>query len=71
MKGTVGPASVAFVWHMHQPGYVDPQSDAPILPWARLHATAAYFDMAWLHTQHPNMRSTINFVPILIDQLEA
>ena len=71
MKGTVGPASVAFVWHMHQPGYVDPQSDVPILPWARLHATAAYFDMAWLHAQHPNMRSTVNFVPVLIDQLEA
>ena len=71
MKGTAGPASVAFVWHMHQPGYVDPHSDASILPWARLHATAAYFDMAWLHARHPNMRSTVNFVPVLIDQLEA
>lgn len=71
MKGTAGPASVAFVWHMHQPGYVDPHSDAPRLPWTRLHATAAYFDMAWLHARHPNMRSTVNFVPVLIDQLEA
>lgn len=66
-----GRAAVAFIWHMHQPAYVDPDGREPILPWARLHATGAYFDMAWLHARHPQMRSTVNFVPVLLDQLEA
>lgn len=71
MKGEPRRAAVAFVWHMHQPAYDDPTVGEPILPWARLHATGAYFDLAWLHARHPAMRSTVNFVPVLLDQLEA
>jgi alpha-amylase/alpha-mannosidase (GH57 family) len=62
---------VAFLWHMHQPMYVDPRTGEAILPWVRLHATHAYYDMARLLARHPQMRVTVNFVPSLIEQLDA
>ena len=66
-----GASSVAFLWHFHQPDYRDPVAGRPILPWVRLHASRAYFDLAWLHERHPGFRSTVNFVPVLVDQLQA
>jgi alpha-amylase/alpha-mannosidase (GH57 family) len=61
---------LAFLWHMHQPPYRDPDSGAYILPWVRLHATRAYLDMAAIHERFPGVRSTVNFVPSLLAQLE-
>lgn len=61
---------LAFLWHMHQPPYRDPESGAYILPWVRLHATRAYLDMAAIHERFPGVRSTVNFVPSLLSQLE-
>ena len=61
---------VAFLWHMHQPPYRDPASGEYILPWVRLHATRAYLDMAEIHARFPEVRSTVNFVPSLLEQLE-
>ncbi|WP_373047666.1 glycoside hydrolase [Vulgatibacter sp.] len=61
---------LAFLWHMHQPPYRDPESGAYILPWVRLHATRAYLDMAAIHERFPGVRSTVNFVPSLLAQLE-
>lgn len=61
---------LAFLWHMHQPPYRDPATGSYILPWVRLHATRAYLDMAEIHERFPGVRSTVNFVPILLDQLE-
>lgn len=61
---------VAFLWHMHQPPYRDPGTGEYILPWVRLHATRAYLDMAAIHERFPEVRSTVNFVPSLLDQLE-
>ena len=61
---------LAFLWHMHQPPYRDPASGAYILPWVRLHATRAYLDMAAIHQRFPGVRSTVNFVPSLLAQLE-
>jgi alpha-amylase/alpha-mannosidase (GH57 family) len=61
---------VAFLWHMHQPPYRDPASGEYILPWVRLHATRAYLDMAEIHARFPGVRSTVNFVPSLLEQLE-
>ena len=61
---------LAFLWHMHQPPYRDPESGAYILPWVRLHATRAYLDMAAIHQRFPGVRSTVNFVPSLLAQLE-
>lgn len=76
--GGPSPIAVAFLWHFHQPDYREPREvrtdDGPetaILPWVRLHASRAYFDLAWLHHRHPDLRSTVNFVPILVEQLQA
>lgn len=62
--------AVAFLWHFHQPDYRVP-GDGPLLPWVRLHATRGYFDLAWLHDRWPDLKATVNFVPILVEQLQA
>jgi alpha-amylase/alpha-mannosidase (GH57 family) len=62
---------LAFLWHMHQPLYRDPDSGDFLLPWVRLHATRAYYDMAWMLDRHPAVRCTVNFTPVLLEQLEA
>jgi len=62
---------VVFLWHMHQPDYRDPVSELPLLPWVRLHATRAYLDMADALERHPAVKAAVNFVPVLVDQLEA
>ena len=62
---------LAIVWHMHQPVYTDPASGEAILPWVRLHASRAYYDMARVLERHPAARVHVNLVPSLLDQLEA
>ncbi len=61
---------VCFLWHMHQPYYTDPVSGLASMPWVRLHATKAYFDMAWLLERFPSVRMTFNFTPSLLVQLQ-
>lgn len=61
---------LGFLWHMHQPLYVDPTSGEALLPWVRLHATRAYYDMAMLALDYPEVHQTINLVPVLVSQLE-
>ncbi len=56
---------------MHQPLYVDPQTGQATLPWVRLHGARGYLDVAKLLWQHPSIALNINFVPSLVDQLEA
>lgn len=65
------PTDLAFLWHMHQPSYRDPETGAPLLPWVRLHCCRSYFDMAWQLARHPRIKATFNFVPVLLQQLEA
>ena len=62
---------LAIVWHMHQPVYRDPRSGDFILPWVRLHASRAYYDMARALEPHPGAKVHVNLVPSLLDQLEA
>lgn len=62
---------LAFLWHMHQPSYRDPESGGFLLPWVRLHASRAYSDMALLLERHPAVRCTVNFTPVLLEQIEA
>ncbi|MEJ5210177.1 MAG: glycoside hydrolase family 57 protein [Burkholderiales bacterium] len=57
-------------WHMHQPDYRHYDSREFALPWTYLHATKDYTDMAWHLEQNPGMRAVVNFVPILLEQLE-
>jgi len=56
---------------MHQPEYREPESGVAALPWVRLHAAAAYRDMARALEEVPAVRVTVNFVPSLTAQLEA
>ncbi len=64
------PLNLAFLWHMHQPDYRDHASGDFFLPWVYLHAIKDYTDMAFHLEQHPQVKATVNFVPILLDQLE-
>ncbi|WP_455243752.1 glycoside hydrolase family 57 protein [Petrachloros mirabilis] len=63
-------AHVCFLWHMHQPYYTDPVKGLASMPWVRLHATKAYFDMAYLLEQFPSIHATFNFTPSLLLQLK-
>jgi alpha-amylase/alpha-mannosidase (GH57 family) len=62
---------LVLLWHHHQPDYRDPADGRALLPWVRLHATKDYLDMALTLERHPGVRCTFNFVPSLLDQLEA
>ncbi len=62
---------VSFLWHMHQPLYLDPERDHFIMPWVRLHAVKAYTDMLRCLDQIPGARVTFNLVPSLLVQIEA
>ncbi len=61
---------LALLWHMHQPPYREAETGEYLLPWVRLHATRAYNDMAWVLDRHSAVRCTVNFTPILLEQLE-
>jgi alpha-amylase/alpha-mannosidase (GH57 family) len=65
------PLRVAFLWHMHQPYYLDDPTGKILLPWVRLHATKAYHDMNAMLERHPEMACTINAVPSLLAQIRA
>ena len=63
-------ADLAFLWHMHQPDYRHPESGHFVLPWVLLHTIKDYADMASHLERHPGIRCTVNFVPVLLDQIE-
>ena len=64
------PLDLVLLWHMHQPDYRDQASGEFAMPWVYLHAIKDYTDMAWHLEQHPGVRAVVNFVPVLLDQLE-
>ncbi len=64
------PLNVAFLWHMHQPYYVDPIHGTALMPWVRLHATKGYLDMIWLVEQFPEFHCTFNLTPVLLKQIQ-
>ncbi len=61
---------VCFLWHMHQPYYTDPVAGSASMPWVRLHASKAYYDMAFLLEPFPSVKATFNFTPSLLIQLQ-
>jgi alpha-amylase/alpha-mannosidase (GH57 family) len=61
---------LVFLWHMHQPDYRDHASGEFALSWVYLHALKDYPDMAAHLERHPGIRAVVNFVPVLLDQLE-
>ncbi len=71
MSEPASPVDLIFLWHHHQPDYRSPRSGRSLLPWVRLHATKDYLDMARRLERYPGLRAAFNFVPSLLDQLEA
>lgn len=63
-------ANICFLWHMHQPYYTDPVAGSASMPWVRLHATKAYYDMAYGLERFPSIKATFNFTPSLLRQLQ-
>ncbi len=63
------PLKVAFLWHMHQPYYVDPLERVALMPWVRIHAVKGYLDMIDVARVRPNVKMSFNFTPVLVRQL--
>ncbi|MDO8787877.1 MAG: glycoside hydrolase family 57 protein [Sulfuritalea sp.] len=74
---------LVFLWHMHQPDYRDHGAVGSaivgagetatgefVLPWVYLHAMKDYVDMAAHLERHPQIHCVVNFVPVLLDQIE-
>lgn len=61
---------LVLLWHMHQPDYRDGATGEFREPWVYLHAIKDYADMAAHLERHPAVRAVVNFVPVLLDQLE-
>jgi len=61
---------LAFIFHMHQPYYVDLLKKEASLPWVRLHATKDYSDMLLVLEKYPRIKQVFNLVPSLIEQIE-
>jgi alpha-amylase/alpha-mannosidase (GH57 family) len=62
-------AHVAFLWHMHQPYYVDPGTGAAVMPWVRLHCAKSYLDMITVIGDYPAVRANFNYSPVLVWQI--
>jgi len=63
-------ADIVLLWHMHQPDYRDHAAGEFTQPWVYLHALKDYADMAAHLERHTGVRAVLNFVPVLLDQLE-
>ena len=61
---------LVFLWHMHQPDYRDRATGEFAMPWTYLHALKDYTDMAAHFERHPAVRAVVNFVPVLLDQID-
>ena len=64
------PLELVFLWHMHQPDYRDHRDGEFALPWVYLHALKDYTDMAAHLERHPRVHGVVNFVPVLLEQIE-
>src|SRR5687768_6554690 len=64
------PVNLVLLWHMHQPDYRNYETGEFMLPWVYLHAIKDYSDMVSHLEAHPSMKGVVNFVPVLLDQLE-
>jgi alpha-amylase/alpha-mannosidase (GH57 family) len=71
MSESLAPVDLLLLWHHHQPDYRRPSDGRSVLPWARLHVTKDYLDMARHVERQPGLRMTFNLVPSLVDQIEA
>jgi len=63
-------ANVVFLWHMHQPYYVNPTTQTAIMPWVRLHCVKGYLDMISVVEDFPGVRVNFNLTPVLLLQIK-
>jgi alpha-amylase/alpha-mannosidase (GH57 family) len=63
-------ANVVFLWHMHQPYYVDPTTRTALMPWVRLHSVKGYLDMVSVIEDFPGIRVNFNLTPVLLLQIQ-
>ncbi len=63
-------ANVVFLWHMHQPYYVDPATQTATMPWVRLHCAKGYLDMISVLEDFPGIRVNFNLTPVLVLQIK-
>jgi len=66
----MGPVYLSFLWHMHQPYYKNLYTGEYLLPWALLHGTKDYCDMALLLKQFNGLKQNFNLVPSLLVQMD-
>jgi alpha-amylase/alpha-mannosidase (GH57 family) len=62
-------AHVAFLWHMHQPYYVDSTKGTAVMPWVRLHCAKGYLDMIAVLGDYPGVHANFNLSPVLVLQI--
>jgi len=63
-------AHAVFLWHMHQPYYVNPATRTVVMPWVRLHAVKGYLDMVSIIEEFPEIRVNFNMTPVLLLQIQ-
>ncbi|MCK5878506.1 MAG: glycoside hydrolase [Holophagae bacterium] len=63
--------TICFLFHMHQPFYLNLETGSFEMPWVRLHALKGYTDIPAIASRFPDIRFTVNMVPSLTAQLEA
>ncbi len=63
-------ANVVFLWHMHQPYYVNPVTRTAMMPWVRLHSVKGYLDMVSVIEDFPRIRVNFNLTPVLLLQIK-
>lgn len=63
-------ANVVFLWHMHQPYYVNPVTRTAMMPWVRLHCVKGYLDMISIIEDFPRVRPNFNLTPVLLLQIK-
>ncbi|MEN6365042.1 MAG: hypothetical protein ABFC81_08215, partial [Rectinema sp.] len=67
--GTDDPIYLNLVWHQHQPLYYKDSEGVYTRPWARVHATKDYYDMAAMIADYPGVKVSFNLTPVLLRQL--
>ena len=63
------PAKIVFLFHMHQPYYIDLAENKSVMPWVRLHGIKGYYDIPYLISKLDKTKITVNLVPSLIEQI--
>ncbi|MCY3413229.1 MAG: hypothetical protein INQ03_16435 [Candidatus Heimdallarchaeota archaeon] len=63
------PLFVTFVWHQHQPSYLDPTTGYYEQPWVFMHGINDYPKMAQLMIDRPTINATMDMTGTLLRQL--